>query len=156
VAARAVGIDLSPGMLEKARDRGLDVVEGSVTALPFEDASFDVVYSFKVLPHVPDLRRALQEASRVTRPSGIVVVELYNRRSLRHLARRLTGPGKVSASKDESDVFTRWDTPRSARAAIPPDLKLIESVGIRVATPAAFLHRVPGVRAALARLERAL
>lgn len=156
VASRAVGIDLSEGMLEKARARRLDVVQGSVTSLPFDDASFDVVYSFKVLAHVPALERALEEASRVTRPGGVVVVELYNARSLRHLAKRLVGPRSVSARKDESDVFTRWDTPRSARAAIPPSLELVETVGIRVATPAAVLHRVPGVRSALARLERAL
>src|SRR6185436_12414033 len=29
------GIDLSPGMLARARERGLDVAEGSATALPF-------------------------------------------------------------------------------------------------------------------------
>jgi SAM-dependent methyltransferase len=156
VSARAVGVDLSPKMLEKARARGLDVREASVTALPFDDASFDVVYSFKVLAHVPALRRALEEAARVTRPGGKVVVELYNRHSLRYLAKRLAGPGKVSAPRDESDVYTRWDTPASARAALPSELRIVETVGIRVATPAAFVHRVPGVRAAFRRLEGAL
>src|SRR5688500_38156 len=53
-ARRAAGIDLSPGMLELALSRGLEVKEGSVTALPFDDASFDVTCSFKVLAHVPD------------------------------------------------------------------------------------------------------
>src|SRR5690242_18527125 len=48
-AAATRGVDLSPGMLEKARERGLDVVEGSATALPFADESFDVTCSFKVL-----------------------------------------------------------------------------------------------------------
>src|SRR5690606_14502404 len=38
----AKGVDLSPGMLERARQRGLDVLEGSATKLPFDDASFDV------------------------------------------------------------------------------------------------------------------
>src|SRR5262245_26175850 len=57
----AKGIDLSPGMLERARVRGLDVAEGSVTALPHADASFDVTCSFKVLAHVPDLGGALRE-----------------------------------------------------------------------------------------------
>ncbi|MEP7120999.1 MAG: methyltransferase domain-containing protein, partial [Byssovorax sp.] len=37
-AASARGIDLSPGMLAQARERGLDVVEGSATQLPFPDA----------------------------------------------------------------------------------------------------------------------
>ena len=50
---RTTGLDLSPGMLEVAKRRGLDVVEGSARALPFQDNSFDVVYSFKVLAHGP-------------------------------------------------------------------------------------------------------
>src|SRR5215212_4449393 len=37
----ARGLDLSPGMLEKARARGLDVTTGTVVDLPFPDASFD-------------------------------------------------------------------------------------------------------------------
>src|SRR3954464_14475046 len=49
VTKSARGIDLSPGMLEKARARGLDVTTGTATALPFPDASFDVTCSFKVL-----------------------------------------------------------------------------------------------------------
>ncbi len=38
-AHHASGIDLSPGMLEKARARGLDVREASVTAIPFPTRS---------------------------------------------------------------------------------------------------------------------
>lgn len=156
VASRAVGVDLSPGMLEKARAKGLDVVEGSVTSLPFPDASFDVVYSFKVLAHVEAVDRALAEAVRVTRPGGTIVLELYNRWSLRYLAKRLAGPGKVSASRDESEVFTRWDTPRTALARIPQGTSVVETYGVRVATPAAFFHRIPLVREALAAAERKL
>src|SRR6185312_14614988 len=48
-AGTARGVDLSPGMLEQARARGLDVHEASATDLPFPDASFDVACSFKVL-----------------------------------------------------------------------------------------------------------
>jgi len=71
-AKRAQGIDLSPGMLDKARARGLDVREASVTSIPFPDASFDVACSFKVLAHVEDIRRALSEMARVTKPGGVV------------------------------------------------------------------------------------
>ena len=80
-ARRAVGIDLSPGMLDHARARGLEVREGSVTALPFEDATFDVTCSFKVLAHVPDIGRALaemtwDEVSRVALAPGITIPSL--------------------------------------------------------------------------------
>jgi len=46
-AAHARGVDLSPGMLQVARERGLDVSLASATQLPFADASFDLVCSFK-------------------------------------------------------------------------------------------------------------
>src|SRR5579862_7866011 len=74
-ARSARGVDLSPGMLERARARGLDVVVGSATSLPFPDASFDVACSFKVLAHVRDIRTALAEMSRAVRPGGHVLAE---------------------------------------------------------------------------------
>jgi ubiquinone/menaquinone biosynthesis C-methylase UbiE len=94
VARRAEGVDLSPGMLEKARSRGLTVHEASATELPYPDASFDTVLSFKVLAHVPDVRLALAEMARVCRPGGRVLAELYNPWSLRFLAKRPRVPAR--------------------------------------------------------------
>jgi len=153
-AKRAEGIDLSPGMLDKARARGLSVREASATALPYPDAEFDLVVSFKVLAHVPDLRAALGEMARVCRPGGRVLAELYNPWSLRFLAKRLGGPGKISDGRSEADVFTRWDAPNTLRSLLPASLRLDEVRGLRVFTPAAFVHRVPLLGAALARAER--
>jgi SAM-dependent methyltransferase len=141
-------------MLEKARERGLTVREASATALPFADASFDLVASFKVLAHVPDIGRALSEMARVCRPGGRVLAELYNPLSLRYLAKRLGGPGKISDGRSEADVYTRWDAPTKLRSLLPPSLELEEVRGLRVFTPAAFVHRLPVVGAALSRAER--
>jgi SAM-dependent methyltransferase len=153
-ARRAEGIDLSPGMLEKARARGLAVREASATALPYADAEFDLVVSFKVLAHVPDLALALREMARVCRPGGRVLAELYNPWSLRFLAKRLGGPGKISDGRSEADVFTRWDAPHRLRSLLPDTLELDEVRGLRVFTPAAVVHRVPLLGATLARAER--
>jgi ubiquinone/menaquinone biosynthesis C-methylase UbiE len=103
-ARTARGIDLSPGMLERARARGLDVMEGSATKLPFDDASFDVVCSFKVLAHVREIELALREMARVTRPGGTVLAEFYNPLSLRGLvkaprARSARAPRKMRSSR---------------------------------------------------------
>ncbi|MBX3270081.1 MAG: methyltransferase domain-containing protein [Sandaracinaceae bacterium] len=155
LAAEAVGVDLSPGMLERARARGLDVVEGSATRLPFEDAAFDLVFSFKVLAHVEPIEHALREAARVVRPGGHVVFDVYNRWSLRHLARRLAGARAIGRAHREDDIVTRWDSPREAIARLPPELELESVAGLRVVTPFAALHRVPGVGALAARAERA-
>jgi ubiquinone/menaquinone biosynthesis C-methylase UbiE len=152
----AKGIDLSPGMLEPARARGLDVREGSVTALPFDDASFDVTCSFKVLAHVPEIGKALAEMARVTRPRGVILAEFYNPLSLRAVAKRLGGPGKISASTRESAVYTRMDPPWVIPRLLPPGVRVEAARGVRIVTPAAFAMRVPGLRTVLRKAELAL
>ena len=153
-ATHARGIDVSPGMLQQARARGLDVVLASATQLPFADASFDLVCSFKVLAHVPDIGRALLEIARVTRPGGVMILEFYNPWSLRYVAKRLAGPQPISEGRTEADVFTRWDSPRDVRQLLPPDVELLGFRGVRVLTPAAFVHKVPLLGPALAFAER--
>lgn len=155
-AARARGVDLSGGMLAHARERGLDVVQASITALPYADESFDLVCSFKVLAHVSDIRAALAEMARVTRPGGVVLAEFYNALSLRYLIKRLKRPTAISERHDDEAVYTRYDTPGRVRSYLPPDLVWETARGVRIATPAASLHRVPGVGRLLARTEAVL
>jgi ubiquinone/menaquinone biosynthesis C-methylase UbiE len=152
-AAHAVGVDLSPGMLARARARGLDVREGSATALPFADASFDVAVSFKTLAHVPDLPRALAEMARVVRPGGVLIAELYNPRSLRRLAKRWLPAGRV-ARGTERDVYVRFDDRSALEAALPRGCRIVHARGIRTLVPAAAILELPMVGGAFARLER--
>lgn len=155
-ANRAAGIDLSPGMLELATARGLEVKEGSVTDLPFENESFDVTCSFKVLAHVPDIGKALAEMARVTRPGGVVLAEFYNPLSLRGLAKRLGPAGKISDRTRESAVYTRFDAPWVLPRILPPGTRIETARGIRIVTPAAAAMRVPGLKGMLRRAERLL
>jgi len=152
-ARSAFGLDISLGMIEKAKARGLDVALGSVTHLPFADASFDLVYSFKVLAHVPDIGRALAEAARVTRPGGHMLLEFYNPWSLRYLAKRVAGPQPISDGRTEADMYTRWDSPRVVPRLLPAGVELVGYRGVRVVTPAAFVHRVPVLGSLVARAE---
>lgn len=155
-ARHATGIDLSPGMLELARSRGLDVHEGSVTALPFDDAAFDVTCSFKVLAHVPDIGKALAEMARVTRPGGVILAEFYNPWSFRGLAKKIGPAGKISHRTTESAVYTRFDSPGTLPKILPPGTRLEAARGIRIVTPAAVAMRVPGLRGMLSKAERLL
>lgn len=155
-ARHASGVDLSPGMLEKARARGLDVREASITTLPYDDESFDVTCSFKVLAHVEDIRGALAEMTRVTRTGGVVLAEFYNPFSFRALAKRVAPAGRISATKRESDVFTRFDAPWTLASLFPTNTRLEARWGVRIITPAAIVMRIPGLRAILPRLERRL
>lgn len=84
LAARAdvgdvVGVDPSPGFLERARELAADLpelsfVEGDAAALPFDDGWADVVVSHTVLCHVAEPAVALAEASRILRPGGRLAV----------------------------------------------------------------------------------
>lgn len=155
-ARSAKGIDLSPGMLERAKARGLDVYLGSAHELPFEDASFDVTCSFKVLAHIPDIRGVLAEMARVTRPGGHVIAEFYNPWSLRGLVKRYGPAGRIAHDKDESQVYTRFDSPLRVRELAPPGCRFETARGVRIVTPTALAMRVPVVRSVLRRAERAL
>jgi ubiquinone/menaquinone biosynthesis C-methylase UbiE len=155
VAKEAVGIDLSEGMAQQARDRGLDVHIGSVCNLPFEDDQFDLAYSFKVLAHIPDIETAIREAARVTRPGGHLLLEFYNPWSLRYLAKKAAGPQPINADRTEADIFTRWDSPRAIPRLLPPNLELVDYYGVRVLTPFAAVHRIPWVARGLGRAELA-
>jgi len=74
--ARARGIDLTPPLLEVARENariaGLDVefLEGDAEQLPYPDASFDVVVSQFGHMFAPRPERAVAEMRRVLKPSG--------------------------------------------------------------------------------------
>jgi ubiquinone/menaquinone biosynthesis C-methylase UbiE len=147
-ARRAVGLDLSRGMLSSARQRGLRVVQGSLTDVPLPSASVDLVYSMKVLAHVPPIREAVAELARVVRPGGHLLLEFYNPWSLRYLAKRLGGPAHIATGTTDHDVFTRYDTAAQAGAYLGPDLELVGMRGVRVLTPTSTVFRM----APLARL----
>jgi SAM-dependent methyltransferase len=76
-AWRATGLDFMPLACELARERtGTEIVQGSVTELPFADGSFDAVVSADVVCQVEDGARALREFARVVRPGGAVLVNV--------------------------------------------------------------------------------
>ena len=76
-AWRLAGLDFSPLARDLARERtGLDVAEGSITAMPFADASFDAIVSCDVVCQVTDAAVALREFHRCLRPAGIVVLTM--------------------------------------------------------------------------------
>jgi phosphatidylethanolamine/phosphatidyl-N-methylethanolamine N-methyltransferase len=77
-----VGIDLSPEMLEKARERVAEerlanvagLYEMDASDLEFPDASFDTVVAMYVMTVVPDPEKVMRELSRVCRPGGEVII----------------------------------------------------------------------------------
>jgi SAM-dependent methyltransferase len=156
VARSAVGLDLSRGMLQPARARGLKVVQGSLTDVPLPSASFDLVYSMKVLAHIEPIERVVAELARLVRPGGHLLLEFYNPLSLRFLAKRLGGPGRIAGDgTDESHVFTRFDSLSRARGYLPAGLQVVGVRGVRVVTPASHVFAWPPLGRLFAWAERA-
>lgn len=78
---RAVGVDLTPHMLDQARaatrlgeHAPAEFHEAPIEELPFEDASMDAVISNGVINLSPERDRALKEAHRVLRSGGRLVI----------------------------------------------------------------------------------
>lgn len=66
---RAQGVDANPHAAKLSVGPGL-VSAGPADALAFDDDTFDVVASFHMIEHVPDVGAALAEMTRVLRPGG--------------------------------------------------------------------------------------
>jgi SAM-dependent methyltransferase len=69
-SAEVIATDLSPRMVELARERGLDARVADVQQLPFGNDEFDCAVANAMLYHVEDLDRALIELARVLEPGG--------------------------------------------------------------------------------------
>ncbi len=77
--AWCVATDFSLGMLRAGRRRGVPLVAGDATRLPFADAEFDAVTVSFGLRNVQDPQVALAEFARVTRPGGELLVCEFSR-----------------------------------------------------------------------------
>ena len=78
-------VDISPRMVELARERGVDAQVGDVQSLPFPDGAFDTVVAAWMLYHVPDLDRGLAEIARVLTPGGALIAVTNSVDHLREL-----------------------------------------------------------------------
>jgi len=83
-ASRCVGVDVDESTVAAARsaygDReGLEYAVADVTALPFEDDSFDIVTCFETIEHLTAQSVAVAELQRVLRPGGFLLISSPNR-----------------------------------------------------------------------------
>ena len=118
------------------------VIQADAAKLPFEDKSFDCVYSYGVLHHIPDLETALAEIHRVLKPGGKLMVMLYHRDSLLYaysiiywrgikegMLKKLSEDELVSrySERNEGCPYTRVFTQEEARKAFSPWFKDIQT-----------------------------
>jgi SAM-dependent methyltransferase len=86
------GVDLTDEAIKRTRMRFAlralsfeRIEQASALDLPFDDHSFDIVFSHGVLHHIPEIEAAEREIFRVLKPDGELVVMLYAKRSLNYL-----------------------------------------------------------------------
>jgi SAM-dependent methyltransferase len=90
-AHRVDGFDIDSGAVDEARELNAELAEANfavadATALPVEDASYDVYLSFETIEHLADDAAYLREAARILRPGGVFLCSTPNR--------VVTNPGK--------------------------------------------------------------
>jgi ubiquinone/menaquinone biosynthesis C-methylase UbiE len=88
-----VGLDISEGMLLRAKCRLGKIVHGDSQRLPFRDGTFDVVLCRALLHHLPDPRQGIAEMARVLKPGGEIIVSEPIKSVVSSLPRRLVGGG---------------------------------------------------------------
>jgi ubiquinone/menaquinone biosynthesis C-methylase UbiE len=82
------GVDFTERAVEFTRERlslygfASDLRQADAEKLPFEDRSFDLVYSWGVLHHSPDTQKAVDEVWRVLRPGGRARIMIYHKWSI--------------------------------------------------------------------------
>lgn len=72
--AAVTNLDIDPALADDPANRAVTFVEGDACALPFADATFDVVTLFDVLEHIEDDVAAAREARRVAKPGGVILI----------------------------------------------------------------------------------
>jgi ubiquinone/menaquinone biosynthesis C-methylase UbiE len=85
--ADVTGLDLTPKHIELAKKlfelSGMPAkfILGDAENMEIPAASIDVVYSFGVLHHTPNIEKAVAEIHRVLKPGGLAVIGLYHKNS---------------------------------------------------------------------------
>jgi ubiquinone/menaquinone biosynthesis C-methylase UbiE len=112
--AQVVSVDFSPlstkstSLLLREANLAGHVLLADARYLPFRDSQFDVVYSYGVIHHIPNVSETLEEARRVLRSRGLFMGMVYNRDSLlyAHSIIYLHGikDGLIAQGKSESEI----------------------------------------------------
>jgi len=85
LGAEVAGVDPAAGMRAIAEACGLDVRDAGAEALPWPDATFDVVTAINALQFADDTFDALDEMARVLKPGGRIVIANWAERALSDL-----------------------------------------------------------------------
>lgn len=97
-----VTIDIDDGALQRAKERAIEegiadyiiFKKDDATQLSFSDGTFDAVFSFDSMHHVPDCTQAVAEMFRVCKASGWIVISDLNANGLKVIRQLLADQGE--------------------------------------------------------------
>ena len=110
--AVVTGVDIATSAIDLARtnfeQQGLrgDFELANGEALPFPDASFDLVYAHGVVQYTAEPQRLVDECRRVLKPGGEAIVQVYNRMSWLNALSKLM---KVSLEHEDAPVLVKYN-----------------------------------------------
>jgi ubiquinone/menaquinone biosynthesis C-methylase UbiE len=121
IASRGMvyGVDYAKGSVAASRSKNaqliqvgrVEIKQGSVSELPFQDNKFDLVTAVETQYYWPDLVHDMQEVLRVLKPGGrlVVILESYKkgiRNKLEQPAMKLLGTSNLSAD-EQRELFLK-------------------------------------------------
>jgi ubiquinone/menaquinone biosynthesis C-methylase UbiE len=141
-AARVTGCDFSFSALcvarrkiaEASSDSPVALVHGDVQQLPFADNSFDLIVSCETIEHVPDVRLAILEMHRVTRPGGKLFLTTPNYANLTGLYELYARARRRKRNDDQ---------PFDRRQCFPQIRKWIRGAGWKILGTDGTVHQFP-------------
>ncbi len=125
---QVTGIDLAPDMLTRARQKiaengwtHIRVLEMNALALDFPDDSFDYVMAFHVVTVVPDPVAMINEAKRVCKPGGKIVI-------VNHFTSDVPVLGLLTRSLDPLTRWLGWRTDLQLKPFIASTNLIVERI----------------------------
>jgi len=73
---KAIGLELNKEHAAYANSIGMETIDKPLTDVNFKEGTFDAIFMFQVLEHIPDPLAFLKETKRVLKPGGVLVVEV--------------------------------------------------------------------------------
>ncbi len=136
----SVGLDNGPEMVRKATINRIykKVVLGDAAKMPFENQSFDFIFSNSVVEHIEDIEGVLSEMKRVLKKDGIIILTVPNNyltgRSI-FSALGLRGISRWYGEKRNKkfDHFNLWNRETWG--------KKLEKNGMRIVEPCSYLSK---------------
>lgn len=103
------GIDISEQMLEIVKNKigylpNLHLDKANAKNIPFQDNFFDFVTSYRVIIHIPDYEKVIEEIHRVLKPNGYAIIEFNNKYSLSGMGQLFRRLRKIFGVPEETDT----------------------------------------------------